>query len=279
MKTSFGNQWKKVSALMMRLSFGNQWKNSIEVSALIRRKSNQTTQDPNLSSSLELKKPNSISILKNPMEVSASKHKGYEADGYVRGKAIQEKGGATAKGLNTKASPAVANTSGSRFDILKDDADVTMMDSGGQTSCKSTAEGKKGDKVVRVDITNKTPTNKAAAKTPSQTSKKLNKKGKKVVSVVLPQHDIRRGVEYYKKSFGLNTESDVETLTLCERDPKELDNADVLRQLHRDVSNFESGVSSSSVVGDNPSSSTVLTVDSFDQVASTLEGAMAGISE
>ncbi|KAK2634830.1 hypothetical protein Ddye_029622 [Dipteronia dyeriana] len=71
MKTSFGNQWKKVSALMMRLSFGNQWKNPIEVSALIRRMRNHTTQDPNLSSSLELKKPNPISCLKNPMEVSA----------------------------------------------------------------------------------------------------------------------------------------------------------------------------------------------------------------
>ncbi|KAK1552893.1 hypothetical protein Q3G72_025198 [Acer saccharum] len=40
--------------------------------ALIRRKSNHTTQDPNLSSSLELNKPNSISILKIPMEVSVS---------------------------------------------------------------------------------------------------------------------------------------------------------------------------------------------------------------
>ncbi|KAK1554536.1 hypothetical protein Q3G72_013675 [Acer saccharum] len=207
------------------------------------------------------------------------KHKGYEADGYVRGKTIQEKGGATAKGLNTKASPTVANTSGSRFDILKDDVDVTMMDSGGQTSCKSAAEGKKVDKVVLIDITNQTSTNKAAAKTSSQTIKKLNKKGKKAVPVILPQCDIRRGVEYYKKSFGLDIESAVVTPNPCELDPKELDNADVLRQLHRDVSNFESGVSSSSVVGDGPSNSTVLTVDSFDQVASTLEGAMAGISE
>ncbi|KAK0602486.1 hypothetical protein LWI29_033935 [Acer saccharum] len=110
---------------------------------------------------------------------SVWKQKDYGADGRVRGTPAQEKSGVNAKGLNMKTPLTAATNSGSRFDILNDDVDVAMMDSGGQASYKHATEVQNTEKVAFIDITNQSSTSKVPAKNPSQSSKKAVKKGKK----------------------------------------------------------------------------------------------------
>ncbi|KAK1577876.1 hypothetical protein Q3G72_025583 [Acer saccharum] len=128
-------------------------------------------------------------------------------------------------GVNKKIPLTAATNNGSRFDILNDDVDVPMMDSGGRASHVLVTEVQNTEKIALIDITNQSSTSKVPTKNPSQSSKKAVKKGKKKMTVLQLPSDIRKGVEYYKKSFGLDTDSASLTPNADMPDLEELDNA------------------------------------------------------
>ncbi|KAK1555096.1 hypothetical protein Q3G72_021799 [Acer saccharum] len=135
---------------------------------------------------------------------------------------------------------------------------------------------------ILLDVTNQniTPSN-ATPKTYSQKSKKISKQGKKLTAVLGPLEVNRNGVDFYKKSFGLDKVNSSPIPTSCEINSEVLDNAAVLRQLHSDVSKFDGNGSDIRGTEDGLSNVNELepTVDNFDKVASDLKEAMEVILE
>ncbi|KAK1560932.1 hypothetical protein Q3G72_032474 [Acer saccharum] len=204
-----------------------------------------------------------------------------EAEGIVRGKIVHDRGGVQARNLNVNKSHIASTSSGSRFDILGEEVDVTMADDIGQVSGPSEAGGKTNDKAVLIDVTNHSISKTIAPpRLSTHNSKKVVKKGKKHSLVVGPMEDNRKGVDFYKKSFGLDKVNSSVSSNQCELDFEVLDNAAVLRQLHSDVNNFDGNSAATRGAGDGSSSvDNGPTIDSFDQVASQLGEAMAVILE
>ncbi|KAK0581883.1 hypothetical protein LWI29_019095 [Acer saccharum] len=141
---------------------------------------------------------------------SYGKKFGTAAEGRGMGKSFTAGSTAKAKNASMSAVPTASTSSGSRFEILREEEGVILSTT------------------VTQDIT----------QAEAERSKKISKKGKKPVAIVGPLEVNHKGVEFYKKSFGLDKASNSNP-NPCQLDSEVLDNAAALRQLHREVSKFD----------------------------------------
>ncbi|KAK1578215.1 hypothetical protein Q3G72_028529 [Acer saccharum] len=147
-------------------------------------------------------------------------------------------------------------SSGSRFDILSEETDVVMTEGGGKSSNKKAGNNKFKVKAVLAEEA-------------------------KHVLYFDPMEELHRDVNLSLEPFGMVNDNHFSS-TPSVSEAKDLDNAAVLRQLHKDVTNFEGQVDAMNGVSvclnmeisNVPSPSG----DRFDTVASELEKAIAVIS-
>ncbi|KAK1583867.1 hypothetical protein Q3G72_027752 [Acer saccharum] len=212
---------------------------------------------------------------------SYGKKVGTAAEGRGMGKSFTASSTAKAKNASMSAALIASTSSGSRFEILREEEGVILSTTGNQGNTQAEAEVQIRESVVLLDVTNQNiAQNIAGPKISSQRSKKISKKGKKPVALVGPLEVNHKGVEFYKKSFGLDKASNSNP-TPCQLDSEVLDNAAALRQLHREVNKFDG--TCSDIRGDESLLSDRCEleppVETFDKVASDLKEAMEVIVE
>ncbi|KAK1552502.1 hypothetical protein Q3G72_018402 [Acer saccharum] len=176
--------------------------------------------------------------------------------------------------------PPTSVSSGSRFDVLSEGVDVPMVDSGVQSSKISVEGVKKKGKSVLTEI-NKTSHNKYVPKPHSQKSKLLAKKGNRLGTDASGCEENRRDADFYKVSVGANSSTPIPDPAPGEPEPKEMDSSVVLRDLHKEVSDFKGMLVDTIGTGDYATNvkNSGLAGENFDVVASNLEEAMAAITE
>ncbi|KAK1578721.1 hypothetical protein Q3G72_032646 [Acer saccharum] len=203
------------------------------------------------------------------------------AEGRGMGKSFTAGGSAKAKNASMSAVPTASTSSGSRFEILREEEGVILSTTVTQDIPQAEAEVQIRESVVLLDVTNQNiAQNIVGPKISSQRSKKISKKGKKPVAIVGPLEVNHKGVDFYKKSFGLDKASNSNP-NPGQLDSEVLDNAAALRQLHREVSKFD-GTSSDIRGGESLLSDrgeVEPPVETFDKVASDLKEAMEVIVE
>ncbi|KAK0606345.1 hypothetical protein LWI29_036760 [Acer saccharum] len=213
---------------------------------------------------------------------SAGKKYGSEVEGHGMGKFSIASSSAKAKNVGlTEALPA-STSSGSRFEILREEVEVSLLENGDQVHSKAAAEVQNSGNGILLDVTNQnTDPSKVGPKISSQKSKKILKKGKKTMAMVGPLEVNKKGVEFYKKSFGLDKVNSNPNPIPCQNASEVFENADTLRHLHSEVSKFDG--SNSILNGEGNVLSNVskidLSADNFDKVASVLQEAMEVILE
>ncbi|KAK1559923.1 hypothetical protein Q3G72_020013 [Acer saccharum] len=180
--------------------------------------------------------------------------------------------------------PHASMPSGSRFEVLSEEVDVPMVDSRVQCSKPSVEGIKKKGKFVLTEITNhKSSHLKYVPKTLPQKSKLLAKKGNRLGSDASGRVEARRNGDFYKVSVGADSISPFPDPVSCDPDldSKEMDSLDVLRDLHKEVSDFQGMLVEKVGTGDCAINvlNSGLVGENFDEVASNLEEAMAAITE
>ncbi|KAK1577196.1 hypothetical protein Q3G72_019730 [Acer saccharum] len=178
--------------------------------------------------------------------------------------------------------PPASVSSGSRFEVLSEEVDVPMVDSGVQSS-KIYVEGvKKKGKAVLTEITNHNSShNKYVPKILSQKSKLPAKKVSRQGTVAGGCEGNRRNADFYMVSVGPDSIIPIPNQVPCDPDPEEMDSSAVLRDLHKEVSDFKGMLVDKVGAGDCATNvkNSDLTGVNFDVVASNLEELMAAITE
>ncbi|KAK0589618.1 hypothetical protein LWI29_016390 [Acer saccharum] len=177
--------------------------------------------------------------------------------------------------------------SGSRFDVLNEDVDISLGEGGAQPLGKSTSGIKNRGKVVLIEVTNQN--NFQSKRTPrpfSHNSKKLVKKGSKAASKVISIGICGGGALFTKSSTDAMCVNHSDVSMHSESGLDDLDNSTVLRQLHIDVKNFGdkppalNGVDQAMDMVSNLALNVVgPSLDSFDKVASELVEVLTVIFE
>ncbi|TXG46639.1 hypothetical protein EZV62_027861 [Acer yangbiense] len=145
---------------------------------------------------------------------SYGKKFGTEAESRGMGKNFKASSTAKAKNASLIAAPIASTSSGSRFEILREEEGVFLSATESQVNTQAEAEVQNRESGVLIDVTNQNcAQSNVGPKISSQRSKKISKKGKKTVALVGP-------------------------LEVNHKDSEVLDNAAALRQLHREVSKF-----------------------------------------
>ncbi|KAK4849956.1 hypothetical protein QYF36_002414 [Acer negundo] len=128
-----------------------------------------------------------------------------EVKGKVMGKTFKVSSIAKAKNVSLRNPPTESTSSGLRFDILSKDVEVTMLKNDGQVNSKVAAGVKNKEIGIVLNVTNQNiDQSYTAPRFSSQKNKEISKKGKKPAAVVSPLEVNKKGVEFYKKSFGLD---------------------------------------------------------------------------
>ncbi|KAK0574720.1 hypothetical protein LWI29_028077 [Acer saccharum] len=136
---------------------------------------------------------------------SYGKKFGNEVEGRGMGKIFKASSSAKAKNASLSAASIASTSSGSRFEILREEEGGILSATESQANSQVAVEVQHRKSGILIDVTNQNNAqSNVGPKIASQRSKKISIKGKKPAALVGPLEVNHKGVEFYKKSFGLD---------------------------------------------------------------------------